>query len=58
MVAEHDARAWLGGDRQGLGSNWDTSLGADAHGGAQAPDVWPPGTVRNGAQNGAVFLES
>ncbi len=39
MVAEHDPRAWLSCDLKSLSSNWDTSLGADAHGSAEAPDV-------------------
>ena len=57
MVAEHDARAWLGGNRKRLGSNRDPSLRADAHRSAQAPDVWPPRTVRNRAEGRAVLLE-
>ena len=58
MIAEHDARAWLGGYRKGLGSNWDTSLRTDVYRSSEAPDVWPPWTVRNGAQGRALLLES
>src|SRR5579864_4122249 len=57
MVAEHDPRARLGGNLKGLGSNGDPSLRADAHRSAEAPDVWPPRTVRNGAEGRAVLLE-
>ena len=58
MMAEHDTRAWLGGDWKALGSNWDTALGTDARRSAQAPDVGPPRAVRNWAQDRAFFLES
>ena len=58
MVAKDDARAWLGGDRKGLGCDWNTSLGADAHGRAEAPNVWPPRTIGSSAEGRALLLES
>ena len=58
MVTEHHSRTWLGAHRKGLSSNGDPTLWADAHGSAEAPDIRPPGTVRNDTESGALLLKS
>ena len=58
MVAKDNTRAWLGANGEHLGSNWDPALWTDAHGSAEAPDIRPPGTVRNRAQSGALLRKS
>jgi hypothetical protein len=41
-----------------LGADWNTTIGADFDGGANAPNVRPPRTLGDGAQDGAFFFLS
>ena len=44
-------------DAEACGADGDAPVGADFGLGAEAPDVGPPGAVRGGAKDGALFLE-
>ena len=50
-----DARAWTDDDAEPFRADRHAAIGADLEGGAQAPDVGPPGTTRHGAQRRAFF---
>jgi hypothetical protein len=57
MEAADDARAWGAVDFEALGTDGYAAVGADAHGGALAENVGPPGAARSGAQGGAFVAQ-
>lgn len=56
MEAKDDFGAGWFFDPQALGADGDAPVHTDFDQGAQAPDVNPPGTARNGAQCGTFFF--
>lgn len=56
VMAEDDFGVGRGLHTQTLCADGDPSVGADFDDGALAPDKRPPGTTRDGTENGAVFI--
>jgi len=43
-------------DAQALCTDWNAAIGADLNGGANTPNIRPPGATRGRAQDGALFF--
>lgn len=56
MEAENDLGARGMFDPEALSAYGNAAIGADLDGGAEAPNIRPPGAARGSAQNGAFFL--
>ena len=56
MEAENDFGAGWMFEAQALGADGNAAIGADLDGGADTPNIRPPGAARGGAQDGALFL--
>ena len=56
MSAEDDLGAGRGFDAESLGGDGDAAIVSDLDEGALAPDEGPPGTARDGTEDGAFFF--